>query len=66
MQVDFPVRVIVVDGNDAKLGDKWLKELQHDYPTVKFERGVIGAYIGVHTGDGAMGLIWARDWETLI
>ena len=66
MQVDFPVRVIVVDGNDAKLGDKWLKELLHDYPTVKFERGVIGAYIGVHTGDGAMGLIWARDWETLI
>ncbi|MCT8389108.1 DegV family protein [Leuconostoc holzapfelii] len=65
-QVDYPVRAVVVDGNDPKLGDKWLKDLQNDYPTVKFERGEIGAYIGVHTGDGAMGVLWARDWETLI
>lgn len=65
-QVDYPVRAVVVDGNDPKLGDKWLKDLQSDYPTVKFERGEIGAYIGVHTGDGAMGVLWARDWETLI
>jgi len=43
-----------------------LKDLQSEYPTVKFERGVIGAFIGVHTGDGAMGVIWARDWEDLI
>lgn len=65
-QVDYPVRAVVVDGNDPKLGDKWLKDLQSDYPTVIFERGEIGAYIGVHTGDGAMGVLWARDWETLI
>ncbi|KAI3473430.1 hypothetical protein Pfo_030954 [Paulownia fortunei] len=55
-----------VDGNDAKLGDKWLKDLQAEYPTVKFERGVLGAFIGVHTGDGAMGVLWAHDWEDLI
>ena len=65
-QVDFPVRAIVVDGNDPKLGDKWLKDLQAEYPTVKFERGELGAYIGGHTGDGAMGVLWARDWETLV
>lgn len=33
---------------------------------VTFERGEIGAYIGVHTGDGAMGVLWARDWENII
>ena len=60
------MRAFVIDGNNAKLGDKWLKDLQHDYPTVKFERGEIGAYIGVHTGDGTMGVLWGRDWETLI
>ena len=65
-QVDYPVRAIVVDGNNQKLGDKWLKDLQSEYPTVAFERGEIGAYIGVHTGDGAMGVLWARDWETLV
>ena len=65
-EVDYPVRAIVVDGNDAKLGDKWLKDLQAEYPTVKFERGVLGAFIGVHTGDGAMGVLWAHDWEDLI
>ncbi|MFT8544687.1 MAG: DegV family protein [Leuconostoc falkenbergense] len=65
-EVDYPVRAIVVDGNDAKLGDKWLKDLQAEYPAVKFERGVLGAFIGVHTGDGAMGVLWAHDWEDLI
>ncbi|WP_367300491.1 DegV family protein [Leuconostoc carnosum] len=65
-RADFPVRAFVIDGNNAKLGDKWLKDLQHDYPTVKFERGEIGAYIGVHTGDGTMGVLWGRDWENLI
>lgn len=65
-EADYPVRAYVIDGNNTKLGDKWLKDLQSEYPTVKFERGVIGAFIGVHTGDGAMGVIWARDWEDLI
>ncbi|GMA69814.1 hypothetical protein GCM10025879_10600 [Leuconostoc litchii] len=63
---DYQVRAYVIDGNNAKLGDKWLKDLRSEYPTVKFERGVIGAFIGVHTGDGAMGVIWAQDWETLV
>ncbi|WP_273705486.1 DegV family protein [Leuconostoc mesenteroides] len=65
-EADYPVRAYVIDGNNTKLGDKWLKDLQSEYPTVKLERGVIGAFIGVHTGDGAMGVIWARDWEDLI
>lgn len=65
-QVEYPVRAFVIDGNNAKLGDKWLKDLQAEYPTVIFERGKIGAYIGVHTGDGAMGLLWSQDWETLV
>ena len=65
-QVDYPVRAVVVDGNNQKLGDKWLKDLQSEYPMVTFERGEIGAYIGVHTGDGAMGVLWARDWENII
>ncbi len=65
-EADYPVRAYVIDGNNTNLGDKWLKDLQSEYPTVKFERGVIGAFIGVHTGDGAMGVIWARDWEDLI
>ncbi|WP_288504121.1 DegV family protein [uncultured Leuconostoc sp.] len=65
-QVDYPVRAVVVDGNNQKLGDKWLKDLQNEYPMVTFERGEIGAYIGVHTGDGAMGVLWARDWENII
>lgn len=65
-EADYPVRAYVIDGNNTNLGDKWLKDLQSEYPTVKFERGVIGTFIGVHTGDGAMGVIWARDWEDLI
>ena len=30
---------------------------------VTFERGEIGRACGVHTGDGAMGVLWAHDWK---
>ncbi|CAH1856821.1 DegV family protein [Convivina intestini] len=65
-QVDYPVRAYVVDGNNPKLGDKWLKEFKQEYPAVAFERSSMDPVIGVHTGDGAMALIWTRDWESMV
>ncbi|GAO99124.1 DegV family protein [Fructobacillus ficulneus] len=62
-EADFPVRAYIIDGNAPKIGDKWLKDFQNKYPTVAFERASMDPVIGVHTGDGAMGLIWTKDWQ---
>ncbi|CAK1221574.1 DegV family protein [Fructobacillus cardui] len=62
---DFPVRAYIIDGNNAKLGDKWLKDFQAKYPTVAFERASMDPVIGVHTGDGAMAVIWSHDWQDM-
>lgn len=62
---DFPVRAYIIDGNNAKLGDKWLKDFQAKYPTVTFERASMDPVIGVHTGDGAMAVIWSHDWQVM-
>lgn len=63
-KVDFPVRAYVIDGNNQKLGDKWLKDFSSKYPAVSFERAAMDPVIGVHTGDGAMAVIWSRDYQS--
>ncbi|CAK1239503.1 DegV family protein [Fructobacillus fructosus] len=63
-KVDFPVRAYVIDGNNQKLGDKWLKDFTSKYPAVSFERAGMDPVIGVHTGDGAMALIWTKDYQS--
>jgi len=62
---DRPLRATIVDGGQQQLADEWARELQALYPDVVVERGIIGPYIGVHTGEKAMGLIWAADFEKL-
>jgi DegV family protein with EDD domain len=63
--VDYPVRVSLVDANNDEIATKWMEEGQKLWPNVKFERSIIGPLIGVHTGEKAMGFIWGRDWEDL-
>jgi DegV family protein with EDD domain len=65
-QYDLPLRAAVIDGNNAALADKWQEELAAEFPDITFERGVLTPYIGVHTGDGAMGVLWTVDWEKLV
>lgn len=63
---DYQIRVTIVDGNNPTLADSWAEELQSLHPELVVERNVIGPYIGVHTGEKAMGVIWARNYETLL
>lgn len=64
-EADYPVRAYIIDGDNHKLGDKWLKDFQAKYPTVSFERASMDPVIGVHTGDGAMAVIWSKDWQVV-
>ncbi|TYC50157.1 DegV family protein [Weissella muntiaci] len=65
-RVTYPIRVTIVDGNNPALADAWAKELAASQPSLIVERSIIGPYIGVHTGEKAMGVIWARDYESLL
>lgn len=63
---DLPMRGAVIDGNNADLAGKWRDELAAEFPDMPFDRSVLTPYIGVHTGDGAMGVLWSVDWEKLV
>ncbi|GAB6093308.1 DegV family protein [Furfurilactobacillus curtus] len=65
-QTDYPLRVSIVDANNPDLKAQWLATSQANFPQVTFESGIIGPIIGVHTGEKAMGFIYARDWQTLL
>ena len=62
----YPLRVAIVDGNHPDLADSWAAELQAAFPDVVVERSITGPYIGVHTGEKAMGMIWGQDYKSLL
>jgi len=62
-----PIRISLIDSNNPKLADQWAAEITAQYQDqVIVERGPIGQFISVHTGEKALGFIWAIDWKTLI
>ncbi|AZZ60454.1 DegV family protein [Oenococcus sp. UCMA 16435] len=61
----WPLRVSIVDANNPKLADAWLKKAKKLWPEIIFERGIIGPLIGVHIGGKAVGLIWGEDYKRL-
>lgn len=60
---NYPIRCTVFDGNTPQVKAEWLAELSKRFPQVTFDTSIIGPVIGVHTGENAMSIIWARDWE---
>lgn len=52
-------QAFVIHGNDPESGQKWLEELQTQYPSVTFQLSYFGPVIGTHLGEGALGLTWA-------
>ncbi|MDR0898926.1 MAG: DegV family protein [Lactobacillaceae bacterium] len=61
-----PLRVNVIDANNPELADEWVEKGQKLWPQVIFERGIIGPYIAVHTGEKSVGFIWGDDYEKLL
>ncbi|QAB22260.1 DegV family protein [Lactiplantibacillus plantarum] len=61
--VDYPLRITIENGNNPKLQAEWTADLKASFPDLTIDEGEIGPVVGVHVGEGVMGLIWARDWE---
>lgn len=60
---DYPLRVTIENGNNPKLQAEWTADLAASFPDLTIDEGEIGPVVGVHVGEGVMGLIWAKDWE---
>ncbi len=64
-QANYPLRAIVIQGNDEVTGKAWHDELQKKYPDMLIEYSYIGPVIGAHLGKGALALAWLRDPDSL-
>ncbi|MCM0582414.1 DegV family protein [Weissella diestrammenae] len=60
------IRISIIDANNPEIADEWAATMRQKYENFAIERGPIGAFIGVHTGEKALGFIWALDWQKLI
>ncbi|GAB5052637.1 DegV family protein [Pediococcus ethanolidurans] len=59
-------RISVLDANDSELNKQWRLELGERYGNALIETGKIGPFMGVHTGEKSMGIVWAPDWQTFV
>ncbi|MDR0898925.1 MAG: DegV family protein [Lactobacillaceae bacterium] len=60
-----PTRIIVADANNEEVAQEWVDATREKYPDMPIDRGVIGALIGVHTGEKAVGYVMLADWKEL-
>ncbi|WP_119326297.1 DegV family protein [Companilactobacillus musae] len=62
-QATHPLRLLVIDADDPKAGDRWAGELHEKYPHVTLDRSYFGPVIGAHLGKGAIAIAWIRDFD---
>ncbi|MCT3566156.1 DegV family EDD domain-containing protein [Levilactobacillus brevis] len=61
-----PVKATILNADQPETTAQWLATAQKRFPSVKFDVAEIGPSFGVHVGDGAMGLAWSQDYQSLI
>lgn len=60
---DYPLRAIIIDGNDPEGGDNWQKQIKNKFPDIPMERSYFGPVIGTHLGEKALALAWLIDTD---
>ncbi len=63
-QIDGPVRFSVIDANAPEAVTALETQLDKAMPESPVDRGTIGPAVGVHTGEGVVGVFIAPDWQT--
>lgn len=61
----YPLHATIIDANDPATAQRWLSQLQAQFPQVRWTRGQLGPAIGVHTGGKTMAILWQQDWQTV-
>ena len=53
--------VAIINCNNIAGALEWKSELQSHFPTIHFEPTDLSACVGVHAGEGSLGLCWMRN-----
>lgn len=55
------IKATIIHANRKDDAIQWKKELEEYYPSVEFDVSYFGPVIGVHLGEGSMGLGWVKN-----
>ena len=53
--------VAVINSNNLQGANDWIAELKQAYPNINFIPTELSAAVGVHAGEGTLGLTWVRE-----
>ncbi|QMU07672.1 DegV family protein [Levilactobacillus suantsaii] len=62
-KVDYPLKALIIDANDAEGGAAWATKITQQYPDIPVERSYFGPVIGAHLGEKSLALAWIKDYE---
>lgn len=62
-QCELPLKASIIHVNIESEAVAYRQQLAHAYPNVEFEISTFGPVIGVHVGEGALGVVWTVDWD---
>lgn len=57
---DYPLSVFILHTDNVENAKNWKKELEIKFPQIDFGIAHLGPVIGVHTGQGALGMVWYK------
>ncbi len=60
-KVTYPLRAIIVQGNNLEAAQEWKAKLQKQYPEMPIDITYFGPVIGAHLGDKSLALAWLKD-----
>ncbi|GAB2501343.1 DegV family protein [Alkalibacterium psychrotolerans] len=64
-EAPYPIHAIVVHAYCEEDAQAFLNRLEEKFPTVRFEFSFLGPVVGVHTGQGAIGMTWTKDYTRM-
>ncbi len=62
---DYPIVATVVHAFCEEEAQLFKEQLEDKFPTVRFTSSFLGPVVGVHTGEGAIGMSWTIDIDRL-
>lgn len=62
-QADYPIKATIIHAYSEEEGKAFKKRLEEKFPTVPFTISHVGPVIGVHAGEGAVGLSWTKNFS---
>lgn len=60
---DYPLRILVIHGNDLPEAQRWANKLHAKYPTNAIEISYFGPVVGAHLGDKSIAVAWVRNYD---